>query len=248
MDKKEQIKRELTALIKESADLYEKAKKAKGAAEHIGFGIDYQIWFTKTIKVVEILAKDRYAEFISYYYSDPKRKSLDSVTYSIQDFIKGVAAHKEFNGEPLWDIYEISAFKIVNQAQILKSIESRVDSVLANLEIQLLLELQDKELNTAQNLLKVNIRAAGSLAGVILENHLQKIASNHTISFKKNPTINDLNEELKKNNIYDQIIWRKILLLGDIRNLCSHKKDKEPTKEQVQDLITGVNEIIKKTN
>ncbi len=108
------------------------------------------------------------------------------------------------------------------------------------------LELQDKELETAENLLKINVRAAGSLGGVILENHLQKVMQNHHIIIsKKNPTISDMNEPLKGNNVYDLAIYRKIQYLGDIRNLCSHKKDREPTEAEVRELISGVNEIIK---
>jgi hypothetical protein len=34
-------------------------------------------------------------------------------------------------------------------------------------------------------------------------------------------------------------------MLGDLRNLCSHQRNGNPTKEQVEDLIAGVNSIIK---
>jgi len=37
----------------------------------------------------------------------------------------------------------------------------------------------------------------------------------------------------------------KISYLGDIRNICAHKKDVEPTKEQVEELINGVNWVTK---
>jgi hypothetical protein len=40
-------------------------------------------------------------------------------------------------------------------------------------------------------------------------------------------------------------MWRKVQYLGDIRNLCSHQKDTEPTEEQVKELIDGVNAVIK---
>lgn len=33
--------------------------------------------------------------------------------------------------------------------------------------------------------------------------------------------------------------------LGDIRNLCDHNKDRDPKKEEVEDLISGVEAIIK---
>ena len=40
-------------------------------------------------------------------------------------------------------------------------------------------------------------------------------------------------------------IWRKIQLLADIRNDCAHQKTSEPTDEQVDELIAGVNSVIK---
>ena len=62
---------------------------------------------------------------------------------------------------------------------------------------------------------------------------------------KKNPTINDLNEPLKNAGIFELATWRKIAYLADIRNNCAHKKDSEPTKEQVLELIEGANWLIK---
>jgi hypothetical protein len=33
--------------------------------------------------------------------------------------------------------------------------------------------------------------------------------------------------------------------MGDIRNLCDHGKDKDPSKEQISDLLDGVDKILK---
>jgi hypothetical protein len=37
----------------------------------------------------------------------------------------------------------------------------------------------------------------------------------------------------------------KFSLLADLGNLCRHKKDREPSRQEVEDLITGVNSISK---
>lgn len=101
-------------------------------------------------------------------------------------------------------------------------------------------------METARNLVKVSLRAAGSLAGVVIENHLQKLAKNHAIKVrKKNPTISDLNDPLKNAEVFDTPTWRKVAYLADIRNMCSHKKDAEPTKDQVAELIDGANWLAK---
>ena len=62
---------------------------------------------------------------------------------------------------------------------------------------------------------------------------------------KKAPTIADYNENLKTSSVIDIPTWRFIQLLADIRNLCDHNKNIEPTIEQVNDLINGVEKVIK---
>ena len=90
------------------------------------------------------------------------------------------------------------------------------------------------------------MRAAGALAGVTLESHLSRISANHNLKIsKKNPTIADFNDELKNNGIYDVPDWRFIQRLGDIRNLCVHAKERDPTKDEVDELIEGVQKVIK---
>ncbi|MCZ7401887.1 MAG: hypothetical protein O8C61_06675 [Candidatus Methanoperedens sp.] len=88
--------------------------------------------------------------------------------------------------------------------------------------------------------------AAGAIVGVVLERHLSKVCQNHEIAItQKNPVISDFNELLKKSEIFDIPTWRWIQRLGDIRNLCSHSKDRDPTSDEVQDLIDGVDKAIK---
>jgi hypothetical protein len=136
--------------------------------------------------------------------------------------------------------------RVYNQTQILSSLSSRIDTVLSDVRGHLFAELQDAELHAAEQLIQVSVRASGALAGVILERHLQRVVINHKLTIaKKDPTISDLNDPLKQAGAYDTPTWRKIQLLADIRNLCSHQKSTEPTKEQVVELISGVNSVIK---
>ena len=81
---------------------------------------------------------------------------------------------------------------------------------------------------------------------MVIEGHLQKVAISHNIKLtKKNPTIADLNDPLKAASLIDTPTWRKIGFLADLRNLCTHKKDTEPTKEQVEELIQGAEWLTK---
>lgn len=245
MKKKEEIKKQLSNLLKEQSNLIELASTLE-STKIVDFGFRYQNWYTKAIKIVEALAPDRLDEFGSYYRIDPKRKVMNGENFVIQDYIKGIGPAPNALGEKPFEETQVVIIKIINQFQILSSLASRIDSVLADVTGHLLAELQDKELDAATKLTKISTRAAGSLAGVVLERHLQQLSKNHNVTVrKKAPTISDLNDLLKKAGVYDVPTWRKIQLLGDIRNLCSHQKSKEPTSDQVDELITGVNSIIK---
>jgi len=50
---------------------------------------------------------------------------------------------------------------------------------------------------------------------------------------------------LKDNNVIDTATWRFIQHLGDLRNLCDHNKDRDPKKEEVDDLLNGVSKATK---
>lgn len=80
----------------------------------------------------------------------------------------------------------------------------------------------------------------------MLEKHLLQVCNDHTIKLtKKHPGIGDLNELLKAHSVIDVSQWRHVSLLGDIRNLCDHNKQMEPTVAQVTDLIDGTDKVLK---
>ena len=243
MGMKEEIKKELKALLENQEKLLALAKDNKDIIE---FGIHYQRWYSRAYKLVEALAPERLSEFVSYYLIDPKRKTTDAGNYVLQDYIKGIGARTNAYDKPLWDTNNLAMIRVVNQLQIISSLSSRIDTILQDVTGHLFAEIQDAELIAAKQLTKISKRAAGALAGVVLERHLQRVAQNHGLSIrKKSPTIADLNDPLKSNDVYDTPVWRKIQLLADIRNLCSHQKSTEPSDAQVEELIAGVNTIIK---
>ena len=79
-----------------------------------------------------------------------------------------------------------------------------------------------------------------------MEKHLQELLVRKNVSLtKKNPSLSDLNDALKNGNAIEVKDWRFIQHLADIRNLCDHKKEREPKKEEIVDLILGVQKVIK---
>ena len=240
MGTSEKIKNELKSLLEDSTNLLESVGEKKDRTD---FGIIYQMWYSRASKVVELLGQERLEEFTSYYRIDSKQKTLDAGNYKIQDYVMNIVP----GGHSIFlNTHSVTRRRIINQLQILSSLESRIDSVLQDVQGHLLADIQDSELKVADQLRKVSLRAVGALAGVILEGHLQRVIQNHNITIrKKTPTIADLNDPLKSAGVYDNPTWRKIQLLADIRNLCSHKKGREPTDDEVVELISGVNTVIK---
>ncbi|MBI4478685.1 MAG: hypothetical protein HY651_01570 [Acidobacteria bacterium] len=243
MASREEIKKELALLRKEGVDLLQAFLKPE-KEQTSSFQFDYQKWCSKSLPVIRRLAPDRYEEFRLYYEPDPKRKSLGYGTYVIQDFIKGVAPNASLY--PGFKPKEQASHGFVNQIAIFASIEHRIDSILSEIESVIFTELKDAELATANALLKVSPRAAGALAGVVLEAYLQRVANTRGVAVsKKTPTLADLNDPLKGAGVYDTATWRKISYLADLRNLCSHNKATDPKPEQVMELIEGVNWVLK---
>jgi hypothetical protein len=48
---------------------------------------------------------------------------------------------------------------------------------------------------------------------------------------------------LKQDNIIGTPDWRRIQLLGDIRNKCDHDKDIEPIESEVLELVNGIKKV-----
>jgi hypothetical protein len=242
MTNSEEIRNELNKIIDESWKLIDLLKNQEDIWD---FGMLYQSWYSRALKLVTLLGQDRYDEFCSYYLIDTRRDRIYPENYSIQDYIKAIGPIDSKN-KPEFDVKEITAIRVSIQSNILRSLSSRIDNILSDIEGHMFAEIQDEELKEAQKLATISLRAAGAIAGVVLERHLQRAANNHNIVIKKrNPTISDLNDPLKNEGVYDTPLWRKIQLMADIRNICSHNKQREPKREEVEELIEGANSIVK---
>ncbi len=108
-------------------------------------------------------------------------------------------------------------------------------------------DLFDGELDACRELAAHGyLRAAGTIAGVILEKHLRQVLVNHELALRRaEPTINDFNDQLKKAGVLDVPTWRKIQRLADVRNLCGHDRQREPTGEEVEELIASVDRLVR---
>lgn len=231
----------------EFKEAYEKALKEKYepfVKKLPKFGSEYQAWYSEALIIIKQLLPDRLADFIRLYEKSKTRKSIEYSNYVIEDYLQGlrVTAYGETKVDK-----GAAVPRFEQQVNILKSLEKRFESSLFDIKQLVQADLFDSELDAARELIKNKFfRAAGALSGVVLEKHLNQVCVNHNLSTgKKDPTINDFNELLNKNSVIDVPQWRFIQHLGDIRNLCDHNKQKEPTGVEVNDLISGVEKITK---
>lgn len=204
------------------------------------FSLEYETWYSKSLLYIKKINVDRLDDFKCLYKND-KRKEITRTTYTISDALQGIKNDYR-------EIKPANAFqKIMQQVSILKATKELLITKVYQLQELLQADIFDNELNSAKELNRKGFyRAAGAICGVILEEHFSQIIEKHSIkNTKNNPTINDYNDLLKSNSIIDIPTFRHIQLLGDIRNLCDHKKKEDPTKEQIEDLINGTDKIIK---
>jgi hypothetical protein len=214
--------------------------------ENEGFASSYQHWYSQALRVVKQLLPDRYAEFRELHRLDKNPKLLNPSTYTLSDYTQGIVVSRGYLKEEVFNATEVALKKFENQLDILRSAEGRLDSLLADITGVIEANLLDDELSAAQALLKAkHLRSAGVVAGVVLERHLKRLITNHQVTFRKVPQIASLNDALKAAKIYDVPQWRRIQALGDFRNLCAHHGEHEPTGEEVDELIVGVEKATK---
>ena len=225
----------------------QKNKKPKDKPGSVFFA-EYQKWYSESHEVIRQLLPDRLDEFEKLYKGEGKRKQINSMTYTIQDWLTGVRASiNRLSGEKYYNDLAITAMKFQIQYEILNSAKLRFESSLFEIKQLLQADLLDSELEASRELIKNGfLRGAGTIAGVVLEKHLEQVCLSHNVQIpKKFPSISDLNDLLKGAGTIDIPMWRFIQRLSDLRNLCGHNKKREPSKDELTELVDGVEKIIK---
>ena len=203
--------------------------------------LEYQLWYTEAYALISHLLPGRLDEFEQMY------KGYGNKYETIQSWLNGHLAGYAEHPDIIDGTFSGLIRQFENQIYLLKSLGVRFVSALFDTKLLVQADLFDSELDSASELINLGFhRAGGAVAGVVLEKHLNQVSENHNIEIsKKNPTIGDYNEKLKAEGVVDVPSWRHIQWLADIRNLCDHDKKKEPTREDVQDLIKGVSKVTK---
>jgi len=107
-------------------------------------------------------------------------------------------------------------------------------------------ELLDDFLAQAGALLKQGYHvAAASLAGAVLEDTLRKLCDKNSIAYDPaKSSLNILNTELARAEVYDKLVQKKITAEADLRNSADHGQFDQVKREDVEDMISWVRRFV----
>jgi uncharacterized protein (UPF0332 family) len=219
----------------------------KKVAEKMGdFKKEYHTWYAKAQRVVSTLAPERLEEFNAYYTGNKSVKAVKDFSYltaGITHYLQGIITtgygeEKNYFGKFTSGLQQ--------QMNILGAMSANLEDVLFNLQSEIQYGIFKSELDVAKELKKhKQFRPSGAVAGVVIEGHLKAVLAKRDItSKKKNPCMSDYNDELKEHKVIDIAMWRLIQRCGDIRNYCVHPKEREPTVDEVEDIIRAAEKIL----
>lgn len=225
------------------SDFEKLSEEQKSEFKKHSFKNKYNEWYNEALAIIRQLVPDRLEDFKAYYKLD-KRKDITYTTYTISDYLIGVQVSSF--GEVIVSTKSVIS-KFEQQYYIVKSLKHRFESSLYDIKQLLQADVFDSEIDSAQELCKKGFyRAAGAICGVVIEKHLNEVCRQHELKVtKKHPVINDYNELLKSNSVINVASWRNIQRLADLRNICDHHKEAEPTKANIEELIAGTEKVLK---
>ena len=211
------------------------------------FYSEYQIWFSKAYAVVKQVLPDRLTDFTSFYELPAARRKVERNNYVIRDYLQEMRDPKSRH---VCDDMASAILKFQQQINLVKAAKGTLDSKLMDLTAHLQAELFDTEVEGASTLARAgHLRAAGVICGVVIEKHLQHVCGAYNIAVRKrNPGISDFLEPLKREGVIAQPQWRNLQRLADIRNICCHATGREPTKDDIDVLVSETEKVLKEIN
>jgi hypothetical protein len=160
----EQVKAALKKQLNEKSDEYIKDLPSFASA--------YQRWYSEALTVVRQLLPDRLIDFTRHYEKPKTRKDITYENYRVEDYLQGLQVTRGYDKEKVVG-KDAAIPQFQQQLAILNAAEARFESSLFDIRQLVQADLLDSELEAAEHLAKFKFfRAAGAVAGVVLERHL----------------------------------------------------------------------------
>jgi hypothetical protein len=201
----------------------------------------YQLWYTQALRLVERVLPERLREFEAYYRSDQESREQPATISAILGSLRRPRVATE-KGEALARLFDPG----LEQATVLHLLGLQL-AILAS-ALPLLLPVgrrQDRGLRAARLLLaKRHRRAAGAVAGVVLESHLLKVAQIHDLALSESDaaSLPRLNRSLRRAGVYGAARSRRTKRLAVLSDSCVCGK--KISRRLVKELLSGVEETL----
>ncbi len=168
----------------------------------------YQEWYSEALECIRQLMPKRIDDFTCLYKSSIKRVAINPWNYTISDYLMGYYQKRRIRSIVPADAIP----KFNQQLNIVKSLRRKYKSSLLGIKQILQAQLFDSEIETAQELCDNGfLRAAGVVAGVVLEKHLVEICAIHNLMPRDRfPAIAVYNDLLKDKEVIKMQDWKFI--------------------------------------
>lgn len=210
------------------------------------FATTYQAWYSEAQVIIKRFLPLRLNDFIALYEPQRTRKEIRQDNYTIEDYLKNVVVTTGFDKKVVAGPADAIPL-MQQQLNILDSVSVRLESAIFEMTEILQSELLDRLLGSAKELEKQGLaRSAGAVCATILEQHLHGLKNKYQLRIpKKNPGLREVNEALYQAEVYDHGIARQISFLCELRDLCIRNKKTAPSAEQVEQMLSGTEKVIK---
>ena len=202
----------------------------------------YQVWYTQALRLVEHVLSERRREFEGYYRSDQDSRDQSATISAILGSLSRPRSTGE-KREALAGLFDPG----LEQATFLHLLGMQL-AILASASPPLLREERrpDRGLQAARLLLSQgHRRAAGAVAGVVMESHLRKVAQRHDLALSESDSssLPRLNRSLRKAGVYGSARSRQIERLAELSDSCI-RKEKKIYAKLVSELLSGVEDTL----
>jgi hypothetical protein len=240
MEERDQLRFELGVLLASGREL--SAYLQSEALDPRQVNERYHVWYTQSLRMVAIVLPERRREFEGYYRCDEDGRHQSTTISAILGSLSGPRVTGE-KREALAGLFDPG----LEQATFLHLLGMQL-AILASAVPTLLPEERrpDRELQAARSLLSEgHRRAAGAVAGVVLERHLSMVAQRHGLSLSERGPASParLDRSLRKAGVYGAARSRQIERLAELRDSCLRSKRKV-SPQLVSKLLSGVEETL----
>jgi hypothetical protein len=244
MDERDRLRFELGVLLASGRELGASVKSEELDPRDVNER--YQVWYSQTLRLVERVLWERRREFEGYYRSDQESRDQPATISAILGSLSGTRASGE-KREALAGLFDPG----LERGTFLRLLDMQL-AILASAVPMLLPEERrpDRELQAARRLLsKGHRRAAGVVAGFVLERHLSMVAQRQDLALPKSgpSSLRRLQRSLRKAGVCSAARSRKIERLAKLSDSCVRAKRK-PSVRLVSELLSGVEETLRRVS